>query len=77
MPWAEEPGGLQSMGSQSDTTEVTERTQEEKYFPPKKTPHLYSFTSDFHQKLKKKVISTVYYKLLPETEESEICSNPF
>ena len=23
IPWTEEPGGLQSMGSQSDTTEVT------------------------------------------------------
>ena len=23
MPWAEEPGGLQSIGSESDTTEAT------------------------------------------------------
>ena len=25
-PWTEEPGGLQSMGSQRDTTEVTEHS---------------------------------------------------
>ena len=25
-PWTEKPGGLQSMGSQRDTTEVTEHT---------------------------------------------------
>ena len=56
------------MGPQSDTTEVTEHTHEEICFPTKKTPYPYSFTSDFHQKLKKKVISTVYYKLLQETE---------
>ena len=48
-----------------------------KYFPTKKTPYPYSFTSDFHQTLKKKVMSVVYYKLLQDTEESEICSNPF
>ena len=26
IPWTEEPGGLQSTGSQRDTTEVTEHT---------------------------------------------------
>ena len=26
IPWTEEPGGLQSTGSQSDTTEATEHT---------------------------------------------------
>ena len=26
VPWTEEPGGLQSMGSELDTTEVTEHT---------------------------------------------------
>ena len=27
IPWPEEPGGLQSVGSQSDTTEVTYHAQ--------------------------------------------------
>ena len=28
-PWTEEPGGLQSMGSQLDTTEVTKQQQQQ------------------------------------------------
>ena len=35
IPWTEEPGGLQSTGSQSDTTEVTQHIYINSYDPHK------------------------------------------
>ena len=45
IPWTEEPGGLQSTGSQRDTTEVTERTGLQPHFILMNNIYIYSWTT--------------------------------